>query len=92
MCNHLVLYPILFIIYHINNITRIYNTHNIIRDPAGAATMEFEDLLTRIGFGPMERAAIIEMSGCRNIAMLGLLTIDQVSKVCKRQLYRNSCC
>lgn len=56
---------------------------NTIMDPAAATTIEFEDTLMRIGFGLPERI-IIEMSGCLNIAMLGLLTIDQVSKVCKR--------
>jgi hypothetical protein len=56
---------------------------NTIMDPAAATTIEFEDTLMRIGFGLPERMAIIEMSGCLNIAMLGLLTIDQVSKVCK---------
>jgi hypothetical protein len=49
-------------------------------DPA----VDFEDALARIGFGPPEREAIITMSGCRNIAMLGILTVDQVSKICKR--------
>jgi hypothetical protein len=49
-------------------------------DPA----VEFEDALTRIGFGPPERQAIMTMSGCQNIAMLGILTADQVSKICKQ--------
>jgi hypothetical protein len=53
-------------------------------DPAAVAVVDFEAALARIGFGPQERTAIIDMSGCRNIAMLGLLTADQVSKICKR--------
>jgi hypothetical protein len=77
--NDRLLYLVCYILYK-----QGYTIRNTIMDPAQAATIAFEDALMRIGFGLPERTAIIEMSGCRNIAMLGLLTTDQVSKVCKR--------
>jgi hypothetical protein len=43
---------------------------------------EFENVLKRIGFGQQERDAFIQASGCINIAMIGLLTIDQIKRVC----------
>jgi len=45
---------------------------------------DFVAALDRIGLEPEQRNAIIETSGCINIAMLGLLTSSQVSKLCKR--------
>jgi hypothetical protein len=52
----------------------------------GAALMlaEFSTALERIGFEQEQRDAIIETNGCRNMAMLGLLSADQISKLCKR--------
>jgi hypothetical protein len=46
--------------------------------------LAFENALSRIGFGPDERQAFIASSGCTNIAMFGLLSADQISKICKR--------
>jgi len=40
--------------------------------------VRFINALARIGFSPMERQGFIEVSGCVNIAMLGLLSADQV--------------
>jgi hypothetical protein len=48
------------------------------------ALTTFTDVLDRIGFTQQQREVIIEATGCRNIAMLGLLTTDQISKMCKR--------
>jgi len=45
---------------------------------------DFVAALDRIGFEPEQRNAIIQTSGCINMAMLGLLTSSQVSKLCKR--------
>jgi hypothetical protein len=53
-------------------------------DAANAERVAFETALSRIGFTNNEREAFIEMSGCLNIAMMGLLPADQVSKICKR--------
>jgi hypothetical protein len=44
----------------------------------------FADTLACTGFSTQERNAFINQSGCTNIAMLGLLPSDQVSKICKR--------
>ena len=43
----------------------------------------FRDALTRLGFTMDQQIAFIQQTGCRNVAMLGLLTSEQVSKVCK---------
>jgi hypothetical protein len=43
----------------------------------------FEDALARIGLDPDECQAFIAQSGCTNVAMMGLLPADQVSKICK---------
>jgi ethanolamine utilization protein EutA (predicted chaperonin) len=51
---------------------------------AAAALAEFDAAMARIGFAQAQRDAIIESSGCRNMAMIRLLTADQVSKICKR--------
>jgi hypothetical protein len=50
---------------------------------AVAALADFDAVLSRIGFNQPQRDAIIEASGCQNVAMIGLLTADQVSKMCK---------
>jgi hypothetical protein len=44
---------------------------------------DFRAALNRIGFTPMEQEAIIEYTGCRNIAMLGLLSEDDITRMCK---------
>jgi len=44
---------------------------------------DFDALLARIGFNADQRNAVIDISGCINVAMIGLLTIDQLSKMCK---------
>jgi hypothetical protein len=44
---------------------------------------EFLAASARIGFDQAQQDAIIETSGCTNIAMLGLLSATQVSKICK---------
>jgi hypothetical protein len=49
-----------------------------------AALTAFRDVLERISFTQQQSEAIIEATGCRNIAMLVLLTTDQISKMCKR--------
>jgi len=45
---------------------------------------ESDAILIRIGFSPEQREAVIDTSGCVNVAMIGLLTADQISKMCKR--------
>jgi hypothetical protein len=45
---------------------------------------EFDAILIRIGFSPAQREAVIDTSGCINVAMIGLLTTDQITKMCKR--------
>jgi hypothetical protein len=52
---------------------------NIEEDPDRA----FCDALTHLGFNVAQQIAFIEQTGCTNVAMLGLLTSKQVSKVCK---------
>jgi hypothetical protein len=49
-----------------------------------AALAAFSTVLDRIGYTQQQSDTIIETTGWRNIAMLGLLTIDQISKICKR--------
>ncbi len=44
---------------------------------------EFRDALNRIGFTPTEQGAIIEYSGCRNLAMIGLLSEEDIARMCK---------
>jgi hypothetical protein len=44
---------------------------------------EFRAALNRIGFTPLEQDAIIEYTGCRNVAMLGLLSEDDFTRMCK---------
>jgi hypothetical protein len=53
-------------------------------EEATVALTSFNAALERIGLGQGQRNAIIETSGCCNIAMIGLLSADQVSKICKR--------
>jgi hypothetical protein len=53
-------------------------------EEAAIALASFNAALERIGLGQGQCNAIIETSGCRNIMMIGLLTADQVSKICKR--------
>jgi hypothetical protein len=48
-----------------------------------ADQQEFENALDRIGFGQQERDASIQASGCVNIAMVSLSTVDQIKRVCK---------
>jgi hypothetical protein len=50
---------------------------------AAAALAEFDAAMARIGFAQAQRDAIIESSGCRNMAMIRLLTADQVSRYVK---------
>jgi hypothetical protein len=53
-----------------------------------AALTAFSTVLDRIGFTQQQSDAIIKTTGWRNIAMLGLLTIDQIRKTCKRLVSR----
>ncbi len=57
----------------------------IVMASAGAveALAEFKAALERMGFSHAQQDAIIESSRCMNIAMLGLLSVDQLSKMCK---------
>jgi hypothetical protein len=48
----------------------------------------FENALARVGFSPIEHQGFIEASGCINIAMLGLLSPEQVSRIFKRLAIR----
>lgn len=43
----------------------------------------FRDALSRIGLNPIMQEEIIAYTGCVNIAMLGLLTAEDISKMCK---------
>jgi hypothetical protein len=43
----------------------------------------FEDALTHIGFTQEGRDQFMRISGCVDMAMLGLLWIDPISKMCK---------
>ena len=44
---------------------------------------DFCAALNRVGFTPDEQVAIIEYTGCRNLAMLGLLSEDDLTRMCK---------
>ena len=44
---------------------------------------EFRDALNRIGFNPAEQGAIIEYTGCRNLATIGLLSEEDITRMCK---------
>jgi hypothetical protein len=44
---------------------------------------DFRAALNRIGFTPDEQTAIVEYTGCRNIAMLGLLAEEDITRMCK---------
>ena len=44
---------------------------------------DFLAALNRIGFNPDEQIAIVEYTGCRNIAMLGLLSEEVIIRMCK---------
>ena len=41
-------------------------------------------LSARVGSGPAEGVVFIEASSCVNVAMMGLLTPNQISCICKR--------
>ncbi len=47
------------------------------------ALADFCDALNRIGFLAAEQDAIIDFTGCTNMAMLGLLLEEDISKMCK---------
>lgn len=47
------------------------------------AIADFRDALNRIGFLPVEQQAIIDFTGCTNLAMLGLLLEEDITKMCK---------
>jgi hypothetical protein len=44
---------------------------------------DFHAALNQIGFLPDKQNAIIEYTGCRNIAMLGLLSEEDTMQMCK---------
>ncbi len=44
---------------------------------------DFRAALNHIGFTPDEQIAIIEYTGCRNIAILGLLSEEDITRMCK---------
>jgi hypothetical protein len=44
---------------------------------------DFRAALNRIGFTPDEQVAIIDYTGCRNLAMLGLLSEEDLMHMCK---------
>jgi hypothetical protein len=50
---------------------------------AQAAQVAFMAALGRIGFAPAAQQEIIAYTGCANIAMLGLMTPEDISKICK---------
>jgi riboflavin synthase len=50
---------------------------------AQAAQVAFMAALGRIGFAPVAQQEIIAYTGCANIAMLGLMTPEDISKICK---------
>jgi hypothetical protein len=58
--------------------------NNAMDNLAAQQRADFDAILTRLGFGLEQRDADIETSGCFNVAMIGLLTADQLSKMCKR--------
>ena len=43
----------------------------------------FENALAHIGFGLNEQNAFIQASSCVNVAMMGLLSSEQISRICK---------
>ncbi len=45
--------------------------------------LDFHTALHRIGFILDEQAAIIDYTGCRNIAMLGLVSEEDLMRICK---------
>jgi hypothetical protein len=47
------------------------------------AQAEFREALNHIGFNPVEQQAIIDFTGCTNLAMIGLLLEDDIIKICK---------
>ncbi len=51
---------------------------------AQAAQNAFRVALMQIGFDAPRAEAIIELSGCLYVAMLGLLSASQITKLCKR--------
>jgi hypothetical protein len=44
---------------------------------------DFSAALNHMGFTPDEQGAIIEYTGCRKLAMLGLLPEDDLIHMCK---------
>ncbi len=44
---------------------------------------DFRAALNHVGFTPDGQIAIIEYTGCRNLAMLGLLSEDDLTRMCK---------
>jgi hypothetical protein len=44
---------------------------------------DFHAALNRIGFTPDEQGAIIDYTGCRNLVMLGLLSEEDLVRMCK---------
>jgi hypothetical protein len=51
---------------------------------AQAARNAFQAALMRIIFDALRAEAIMELSGCSNIAMLGILSTSQIAKLCKQ--------
>jgi hypothetical protein len=51
--------------------------------PAAQPYVDFIAALNRIGFNPDEQQAITQYTGCRNIAMLGLLSEEDITRMCK---------
>jgi hypothetical protein len=43
---------------------------------------DFRAALQRIEFTPEEQGAIIDYTGCRNLAMLGLLSEEDLIRMC----------
>jgi hypothetical protein len=44
---------------------------------------EFRAALNHIGFNVAEQQAIVDFTGCTNLAMLGLLLKEDISTMCK---------
>jgi uncharacterized membrane-anchored protein len=64
----------------INN--RILDQNQVDIAAEGLVTLDYT--LNRIGFNQQQRDAIIETRACRHVAMIGLLSAEQVSKFFKR--------
>ena len=80
----MVVYPCIILLLMRLHLLLLYLITGNIMAANAQALANFDNILSRIGFNQPQRDAIMDTSGCRNVAMIGLLTATQITKLCKR--------